>query len=404
MSLGVQPRAVALTALLDLEANRCATLSESLDAAVLEPRDRGLARELALGAERFAILYDCLADRFLRPGRQPAELRAALRLGAHQLFALDRIPVHAAVGTTVGALRALAQPHLAGVANAVLRRLSELRQERGGEGPQGRLLPADLPDQLWQRHALPKALVDDLASVVPGPGEEPWAALNRVAPLCTRTRPGIAPVVGRSIVKREGPWTWWDDPEEALAGPVADGRAVVQDRAQGEAITLARVRPYELVADICAAPGGKSRAMLEQGAVVISADIDKEKCAEMGDGGLAALRQHGCGLALTPGAFDLVVVDAPCSNTGVLARRPEAKRRYTKSATTSLAGIQARLLASATQLARPDGRVLYATCSLVPAENQGVAHQLPGWRVLAEKLHWPDAWQAGGYACLLVRG
>ena len=93
----------------------------------------------------------------------------------------------------------------------------------------------------------------------------------------------------------------------------------------------------------------------------------------------AALRLHGCALA------------------------PAAKRRPTKSATTSLAGIQARLLASATQLACPDGRLLYATCSLAPAENQGVAHQLPGWRVLAEKLHWPDAWQAGGYECLLVR-
>jgi 16S rRNA (cytosine967-C5)-methyltransferase len=374
-----------------------------MDLTPLEPRDRGLARELVLGAERFALLYDTVADRFLRPGPQPAPLRAALRLGAHQLLALDRVPPHAAVATTVGALRACGYAGLAGVANAVLRRLSSLRRERGGEGPLGRLAPADVPEAVHLRHALPRVLVEDLLPVLPTGTEADWAALNHVPPLCTRSRPGLGPLPGRSILRQDGPWTWWDDPDEALAGPVADGRARVQDRSQGYALEAARVRPGELVADLCAAPGGKSIALAEAGARVISADVDVWKCRDLMEQGLATLCANGHAPALVPGAFDVVVVDAPCSNTGVLARRPEAKRRYTRAVAASLARLQAELLTAAAALVRPDGRLLYATCSLTPAENQGVTHRLDGWRVLAEHRAWPDAWQAGGYACVLVR-
>jgi 16S rRNA (cytosine967-C5)-methyltransferase len=395
-------RSVALAALLAWEDGRCEHLAEEVDSAGLTGPDSGLARELALGAVTWARLYDHLADRFLKPGRQPPVLRAALRLIAHQLFALDRIPVHAALDATIEALRSQGGRQLTGVANAVGRRLSELRlEQRLTEGPLGRLPESHIPAQLAVRFSLPDLLVDDLRSALP---EDELAqrleAMNHLPPLCTRTR-GTAPLVGQSIVRQEGAWTWWDDAAEALR-LVADGRCAVQDRAQGEVADLARVRPGELVLDLCAAPGGKSRALMDRGARVIAGDVAAAKVREMA-GEFRVLVQDAAAPAFAAGSFPLVVLDAPCSNTGVLARRPEARWRYDKQHLTSLERLQRTMLRAAAELVEPGGRLLYSTCSLSPRENQGITHRLDGWRILAERVSWPDEWQLGGYACVLVR-
>ena len=350
----------------------------------------------------WARLYDALADRFLTPGRQPPALRWALRLMAHQLFALDRIPVHAAVDETVEALRDQGERHLVGVANAVGRKLGSIRlEQRVSEGPLGRLAEDLIPTALAVRHSLPDLLVDDLRAVLPGEDAEgAYAQLNHLPPLCTRTRPG-ADLIGRSIIRREGPWTWWEDPAEALA-LVKDGRCVVQDRAQGEVSEMARVRPGERVLDLCAAPGGKSRALIDAGARVFAADVSRAKVREL-VADLPAIVQDGCRPAFAPGSFDLVLVDAPCSNSGVLARRPEARWRYDRSRLGSLEVLQKKLIRAGAELVAADGRLLYSTCSLAPRENQLIAQRLDGWRVLAERLTWPGPWHLGGYACLLVR-
>ncbi len=403
-------RRTALTAVLAWDRGEAEDVESSL-ATLPDARDAALARELATGAVAWMRLYDVLADRFLRPGRQPMELRWGLRLMAHQLFALDRIPPHAAVGETVGAMRADGLGQLAGVANAVGRKLAALRQEsRDGDGPLGRLPVEVHPVELGERLSLPDRLIADLRQVLPtGNPERDLAALVRLVPLCTRTIAGVAPVRGRSILRQEGPWTWWDDPQEALTGPVADGLAVVQDRSQGHVAELARIRPGELVLDLCAAPGGKSRALAEAGARVIAADAIITKVRAMGasfahlSNRPAVLAQDGRRSAFAPGSFDLVLIDAPCSNSGVLARRPEARWRYDDRHLTSLAALQRHLLGTTAKLVRPGGRLLYSTCSLAPCENQAITHQLAGWRILAEHLAWPDAWQAGGYAAVLVR-
>lgn len=399
---GVAPRATALLALLALEAGAV----ESLDGALPESgdaRDAALARELALGAVRHRRLYDALAGRFLRPGPQPAPLLAALRLGCHQLFALDRIPPHAAVSATVAALRQIGHGHLAGVANAVLRRCADLRQEsRDGEGPLGRLAPAQRPRSAAVRHSLPDLLVEHLRPVLPY-GEEDLAALDQMAPLCTRSRPGLAPPLGRSVLRRDGAWTWWGDPAEAIATVVEPGRGWVQDPSQGEVVAVARPRPGDLVLDCCAAPGGKSRAFAAAGCRVVSAELQAAKARRLAADGFTAVRADGRRPPFAA-AFDLVVVDAPCSNTGVLARRPEARWRYTAETLADLHQMQTTLLAAGATLVQPDGRLVYATCSLSPNENQMVAQNLPGWRLLAERLTWPGPWNAGGYVAVLVRG
>lgn len=399
-------RAAAFSALQAYEAGRTERVGEFLDRhGPADPREAGFARELALGALRHRRLYDALADRFLRRGHQADELRTALRLAAHQLFGLDQVPPHAACATTVELLRNEGHAQLTGVANAVARRLSELRlAERRGEGPLGRLAPEHHPATPGERHSLPDELIADLRQPLADGGEGMLAALGRLPHLCTRNRPGRPLPTGRSILRQDGPWTWWDDPQEALRGPVADGLCVVQDRAQGHLVELARCRPGELVLDLCAAPGGKSLAFLDQGCRVVSADLSPAKAARLRANlpAGAIVVQDGRRPALAAG-FDVVVVDAPCSNTGVLARRPEARWRYDRRACATLAKLQRALLASAAALVAPGGRLVYATCSVVPAENQGIAHGLDGWRVLGERRSWPDEWQGGGYVAVLVR-
>ena len=399
-------RVLALRALRAWADGASHTVAEAIDALRASGPDAALARELALGAMAQRRLYDHLSDRFLKPGRQSDTLRDCLRIMAHQLFALDRIPPHAAVGECVQALRVMGEPMLTGVANAVGRKLAALRQaERHGDGPLGRLAPADIPTSVGVRYSLPDDLVNDLRSVLPHEDSEAcFAALNHLPPLCTRTRPGCAPLPGHPL-RTEGEWSWWEDPAEALA-LVGDGRCTVQDRAQGEVAEICRVRPGERVLDLCAAPGGKARALLDLHADVTLADASLSKVQELakdGDFNRRVVVQDGFRPAFAPGSFDCVVVDAPCSNSGVLARRPEARWRYDHAHLTALQKIQTRLIRSAADLVAADGRLVYATCSLSPRENQAITHRLDGWRILAERVSWPDAWQLGGYACLLVR-
>jgi 16S rRNA (cytosine967-C5)-methyltransferase len=400
------PRTVALRTLLALERGVLPHLSDWEPPAGLDGPDAGLARELILGCATHARLYDWLADRFLRPGPQPAELRIAIRLAAHQLLALDRVPPHAAVATAVGALRCVGCPHLTGVANAVARRIGEHRlAERGSEGPLGRL-PLDLrPESEAVRHGLPDLLLQDLGDSLDEPRDAQLAALNRRPHLCTRTRPGAPQPTGGSILKREGPWTWWGELQEALRGPVADGRCVVQDRSQGRVaeavLQTAKARPGDAVLDLCAAPGGKSTALRDAGLVVVSADVSLAKVRDMPDE-LHRVICDGLQPAFATG-FEVVLVDAPCSNTGVLGRRPEARLRYDRHHRDSLIALQRSLLRSAAALVAPGGRLVYATCSVSPPENQGVAQFLDGWRLLGEHLAWPGEFEAGGYYAVLIR-
>jgi 16S rRNA (cytosine967-C5)-methyltransferase len=297
-------------------------------------------------------------------------------------------------------------PHLGGVANAVGRKLAAVQQaERSAPGPLGRLAIDDRPASEAVAHGLPDLLLDDLAPVIDEPRDAFLARLNCRPHLCTRNRPGAPATVGRSILRRDGPWTWWDDPAEALRGPVADGRAVVQDRAQGcvcEAVLgTAKARPGDLVLDLCASPGGKALALADAGLRVVAGDVSLAKSRDL-PAELPRLVQDGCHPALAA-AFEIVLVDAPCSNTGVLGRRPEARRRYDRRHRDRLVALQRGLLRAAATLVAPGGRLVYSTCSVSPPENQGVAQFLDGWRLLGEHLTWPDAWQGGGYVAVLLK-
>jgi 16S rRNA (cytosine967-C5)-methyltransferase len=245
-------------------------------------------------------------------------------------------------------------------------------------------------------------LVEELRPLLTD-GDAPLAELVRMPSLCTRLRPGEVAPIGPDILRTVGDLVWWRDPLPALKDWVLPGRAAVQDPSQREALLLAEPRPGELVLDVCAAPGGKTRLLVELGARVVAAELDRGKARELAQAGLApVLVMDGRRPALRSG-FDLVVVDAPCSNSGVLGRRPEAKWRYRDPHLAELHQLQDALLAAASDLVRPGGRLLYATCSLTPAENEERTARLRGWRVARFHRAWPGSWSAGACASLLVR-
>lgn len=397
----------------------------------LDGRDAALARELVHGALRFGLLYDAVMDRLLTRPDPPPALRRALRLAAHQILGMDRIPPHAVGASTGSLLRWAGSERLVGVANAVVRKL--LSQLREGDAPWERLPPNLLPADRGKRFALPPAFVRHLRDAGEDVGDERLASCSLCPPLATRSAPGVTLEPQPGMLRQEGAWTWWSDPAAAISGPVAQGLAVVQDPSQAAAVALAGEVQGQVVLDCCAAPGGKSIALAEAGARVIAADRQLARlrplqrqlaqrqglAADAADDGPAApdtpkaqrselshlprlLVADARQASLAP-VFDLVVVDAPCSNSGVWGRRPEARYRYTADNLRSLGELQSSILRSAAELVKPGGALLYATCSLSPEENQHQAQRVPGMRMERQRTHWPSPWQSGGYACLLRR-
>lgn len=379
----------------------------------LDARDAALARELVHGTVRMGLFYDAVMANYLTRPDPPPALGRALRLAAHQILGMDRIPAHAVGASTGSLLRWGGAERLVGVANAIIRRLlADVRPDGEGLSPHQRLPQRLLPRDRALRFGLPSAFVRHLSAAGEDVGDARLEACTRCPPLATRSLAGcqVDPETP-GILRQDGPWTWWSDPQAAIAGPVGSGQAVVQDPSQFASLALLGPVTNLRILDVCAAPGGKALALSEGGAWVVAGDRSPGRLRTLAsalDGRQDLCRKprlvigDGRRLALAA-AFDVVLVDAPCSNSGVWGRRPEARHRYTPEALAALAEIQGALLRSAAAAVRPGGRLVYATCSLTPAENHEQVAQLSGWRVVAEETHWPDDFQAGGYVAILQR-
>jgi 16S rRNA (cytosine967-C5)-methyltransferase len=325
-------------------------------------------------------------------------LRALLVCAAHQIEYSPHAPP-ATVDAAVDAARLLGLVRTAGLVNAVLRRY--LRER----GP--RLEAVDR--NLAARSAHPDWLVAALALAWPAELERILAADNMHPPLCLRvdtsrtrmadylqelTSQGLhgEPVSGiDTAVTLSGAV-----PVSALPG-FADGRVSVQDSSAQLAALLLAPRPGERVLDACAAPGGKTGALLEAagGPIDLTAlDNDAERLARVADnlrrlGRTARLVHAELGEAAPwwdGRAFDAILLDAPCSGTGVIRRHPDVKLLRRASDIAAFAVRQKRLLRACLSLLRPGGRLLYATCSVLPAENAAVVGEIltgqPGIREL----------------------
>jgi len=359
--------------------------SRVLDAftASLEPRERALARELCLGVLRFAPRLERLLERLLtRPlRRRDADVRALLLLGLYQLL-YTRIPDHAAVSETV-ALAEPGKPWAGGLVNAVLRRF---QREREG-------LLAELARDPEGRWAHPAWLVAELEAAWPHDWTHILEANNARAPMTLRVnarrstreaylqrleRLGLgahaAPHTEHGVVLHE--------PREAGALPgFAEGLVSVQDGAGQLAAALLDAPPGSHVLDACAAPGGKAAHLLERApgpARVVCLDRDAERLGRLRQ----SLRRLGLDAdaiatdATRPGdwwdggAFDRILLDVPCTATGVIRRHPDIRLHRRPADVESLAAQQQRLLDAVWPLLARSGRLLYATCSVLPRENE----------------------------------
>lgn len=366
----------------------------------LPPVDKGLARALALGVLRHRSLLDHHIDRLAPKGIQQAELRQMLRIGALQLVLFDQIPVHAAVDTTVEMARRKFGKPLAGFANALLKNMARQGLQWPKENDAKALaLASSHPEWLVQRwwaalgpHAAAKALMrsnqespvwlrinpikttrDAAIAALQAAGltAQIDADLDAIAPLFLRLQGGADEVLGMRLF--------------------ATGGLSFQDPAALGVAQLLAWQPSHKTLDICAAPGGKAALLLAMAAArgeslaqarIVCGDVSGKRLLALRDvrdrlghigkqGALWPVAQDALHPAFKIG-FDRVLADVPCSNLGVIGRRPEARWRVQEADLKTHGKKQGALLQSAADLVLPGGRLVYATCSPEPEETRAV--------------------------------
>ncbi len=393
----------------------------------LRPDDRRLAQELIFGVTRWRGTLDWLIARKTAGRPQNASVQMLLRLGLYQLFWLDRIPEFAAVNETVQLARESGYAPQSGFINAVLRgclregeelarALDELRTTEPATGwsHPGWLVerwqaaltdPADLQALLEWNNTPPSVFARaNLLRMEQGRLLELWRNENLAYDFRFYEWAGENMVFQLHAV-----------PSLAQLPSFQQGGFYVQDPSTLLAVHELGPLPGETILDYCAAPGGKATYMAQlmgnQGRIVahdLSADrleFVRENCTRLG---VNIVELVAAPPAILPDQFDRVLVDAPCSNTGVMRRRVELRWRLTADEITRLAEEQLGLLRRVAPGLKPGGTLVYSTCSLEPEENQQVVAQFlaidPRYELIRERqLHPVHDGVDGAFVAVLRR-
>lgn len=421
-----------------------------LDTGPLDARDAALAHAIHDTVVRRwwtlqALIVPLLSKPFveMEPG-----VRAALLAGAAQLVFFDRVPPHAAISETVEWTKRAVRPGAGGLVNAILRRVAWLvgeerayRDTYAGAADElplsdGRalvlaepILPENKLARVSAAVSIAKPLLESWRAAH---GDDQWRALAwhtlAVPPVTLNVRHAQSPVQGTEPHESEG-FARYSGPMSAL-GALLDARddIWVQDAASGEAVNSVADLTPGVVVDLCAGKGTKTRQLSRTfpDAEIVATDTDAPRLATLrrvfpesaaaGGPGVARVRVLDFGRVLDDclGRADLVLLDVPCSNTGVLARRPEAKYRPMTKQNDRLLETQRQIVADAIRLLSPAGKILYSTCSLQPEENQAIARWAQTWHGFAierERISLPrglpgdppTAYRDGSYSVLLSR-
>jgi len=432
-------RSLALRALVALERGRSERLKPELDGHGLEGRDLAFAYELSHGVLRRQRLLDHVLTGFAHRGLpKDPQLKVALRMGVHQLLFVAGMPAHAAVNETVALVKSNR-----GFANAMLRHVAAAVASRPADdakpttelalAPERTFVcPNALPDDEVARlaivHSLPDWLVQRFHAEHGVDGVRRIAAAASATPgiflRCSRdvTRATLQEELAAADVQTEPceherllRWTGGDSPFGTA--PFRVGRFVVQDPTALAAAEAVPVEAGDTVIDLCAAPGTKTTWLGEQvgdGGRVFAFDPDAPRRARIVDNAerlrLEQIVTVVDDVAALPHDADAVLADVPCSNSGVLGRRVEARRRLTPETFTELAELQRQLLRQALAATRPGGHVVYSTCSIDRDENAAVVAAVlaedgaPPSELLREHVTLPLAGQHdGGYFAVLRR-
>jgi 16S rRNA (cytosine967-C5)-methyltransferase len=446
---------VALTALQDRAGNVTAHLNRLLADSGLGAADAALARELAMGVVRRRRTLEAVIRAFQSRSAMPRKpLDLILELGLYQLLFLQRVPAFAAVNEAVAQAGAVS-PKTRAFVNGLLRNVARASPEwlTGDYHPGPDILPLSMAAyRRFDRLVFPDPAADPaayLAETASLPDElaEKWlgqfGGLTGTLPVALHANARPPLVLRVNTEQMSIPAAI-----EALASagveaaPHVNGLSVVvtghgdvmatelfrrgllqpQDATATAVVSSADVQPGMNVLDLCSAPGTKTTHLawrMQGRGRIVAADVNEEK--------LARVRENieRCGLTIVEpvlvqqiggmevGSFDLVLVDAPCSNTGVLARRPEARWRFSRQTLAKIARDQGSLLRLGGAMTRPGGKCIYSTCSIEPEENQQViARFLRGATDLRlVKQHAtppagaddPTQWSDGGYFAILSR-
>ncbi|QDT28926.1 16S rRNA (cytosine(967)-C(5))-methyltransferase RsmB [Gimesia panareensis] len=413
----------------------------------LSSQDRRLAMEISIGVIRRQLTLDTLiASQLTRPREkvEPA-LWTLLQTGVYQLVMLDQIPDHAAVSETVELAGKVGRERWKKLVNAILRAVSRLQTTDEASVPQANAVPlseqrfrclttdlfpdptVDQAGYLSRAYSYPRSVIEDWLS------RYEWERLLSIAQWFNQRNPlylranllqnsrdellqelqsaGIAvgPGAEPQSIRLETAV-----PLDALVGFDA-GKFTIQDESAMAAGNLLSPQPEEMVWDLCAAPGTKTTHLAElmfNRGTIIATDVSADRLDKIEQNasrlGLTCIQTQ---LINTPGAtlpeqqFDAILVDAPCSNSGVLGKRPEARWRLDNTSLAELQKIQRGLLETAFQRLKPEGRLVYSTCSFDPRENgellQSVLTQFPERKIVQENHHLPGEPSDGGYQALV---
>jgi 16S rRNA (cytosine967-C5)-methyltransferase len=354
----------------------------------LSAPDRGFALELFYGVLRNLSLLDFWID-CLRTSPVDVDLRDVLRLGFYQLFCLET-PLHAAVYETVELARKSGRALINGVLRAATRRQNELRGQAKTQPLFVRFSHPQFLVRRWQQHFGAAQTAELCAWNNEAPAV--YGRINRIKidqEEFLRRYPNSKPVPGGSGFVEFDVF-----PTNALE----HGHCYIQDPSTAIACQLLDPEPGEKILDVCAAPGGKTgylAALMKNQGVIVACDCEPARVRVL-EGNIARL---GIDIAqilrcdwegsdalneITGlGPFDRILVDTPCSNTGVMRRRVDVRWRLQPSDFTRMQERQLAILRAILPLLKPGGVLVYSTCSLEPEENEQVVHRLLGdWSIL----------------------
>ncbi len=353
-----------------------AALSAELDRSQLDERDRALATELLYGTLRLRAALEARLAEHAPRGLKDLPVRAELLVAAYQVLALDRVPAFAAVNDAVSAVRAKRGARVAGFANAILRKLATGEKLDLTAAARASVAP-------WLFAALESAVGVEEADRLIAPEAEKTVALRLIAgravPAWLRDAPSGKLSPRARLLHGEG------DPRKREG--YAEGAFVVQEEG-AQAIGLALgARPGERVLDACAGRGQKTSLLSEQvgeHGSVWAADVYPKKlevlAAEFARLGLRTPETRAVdwsvGSADVPADFDRVLVDAPCTGTGTLRRRPEIAARLKSEDPARLSALAETILRNAATRVKPGGRVVFAVCSVLEAECEALVSRV----------------------------
>ncbi|BAQ71718.1 Fmu, rRNA SAM-dependent methyltransferase [Pseudomonas sp. Os17] len=382
--------AKALTAVLNGKASLNSSLPIQLDK--VEARDRGFTQDLAFGTARWQPRLSALAAKLLQKPFKAADadVEALLLVGLYQLL-YTRVPAHAAIGETVGCADKLKKPWAKALLNAVLR-----RAQRESEA-----LLAELEHDPVVRTAHPRWLQKSLKAFWPEHWEAICAANNAHPPMILRvnrrhhSRDAYLQLLSEAGVAARACVYSQDGIVLDEAGDVrglpgfAEGWISVQDEAAQLAAELLELAPGQRVLDACCAPGGKTCHILEvQPALagVVAVDLEAKRLVRVRenldrlklDAQLIAADGRDTQAWWDGQPFQRILLDAPCSATGVIRRHPDIKLTRQPEDIAALAQLQGELLDALWQTLEVGGILLYATCSTLPTENTEVIEAFLG--------------------------